>query len=283
MPEEAVPDVRTVRLGLELRHIRLEQNLTLQKAHELLNRSVSSISRIEKGQARLPERDLPPILDAYGITDPARREALLALTRTPRESWWQSYRDVLTAYPNFISLENEADRIRAFESTFLPGLLQVPDYAREIFAEGRPERTALEVKRLTDVRIRRQRILDRRPPPDVHAIVAEGALRQAVGGSAVMRRQLRHLIDEVNLNRIQLQILPHAVGAHPALSSFNILTVPSLGGDIVHIDDTIESRFVDDTAAVGGYILVYDRLRAAALTETASRVRIEQLACELDP
>ncbi len=60
MPEEPTPDVRTVRLGLELRNIRLEQNLTLQKAHELLNRSVSSISRIEKCQVKLPNATYRP-------------------------------------------------------------------------------------------------------------------------------------------------------------------------------------------------------------------------------
>ncbi|NEA21935.1 helix-turn-helix domain-containing protein [Actinomadura bangladeshensis] len=282
MPDEPTPDVRTVRLGLELRHIRLEQNLTLQKAHELLNRSVSSVSRIEKGQVKLPERDLPPILDAYGITDPTRRKALQALTRGPSaKDWWQSYRDVLTVYPTFISMENEAARIRAFESIFLPGLLQTAEYAREIFSVGRPERSALEIKRLTDVRIKRQQILRRTPRPDVHVILAESTLRQCVGGPEVMQRQLQHLVEVLALGRVGLQILPFTAGAHPALGSFNILTVPALGGDIVHIDETSRSRFVDDEAITGRYLDVYERLSIAALPEDDSRRQIEHLAYEL--
>ncbi|MEV3926564.1 DUF5753 domain-containing protein [Actinomadura coerulea] len=281
MSAEPTPDVRTVRLGLELRHVRLEQNLTLQKAHKLLRRSISSISRIEKGQVRIPERDLPPILDAYGITEPARREALLALTRrNDAKDWWQSYRDVLVVYPTFISMENEATRIRAFECVFLPGLLQTPEYAWEIFTAGVPGRSALETKRLTDVRVKRQQILGRTARPDVHVIVTESTLRQSVGGPEVMRRQLQHLLTEIDGGRVGLQVLPFTAGAHPALGSFNILTVPALGGDIVHIDETNQSRFVDDSAATRRYLDVYERLRAAALSEGDSRKRIEHLVFE---
>lgn len=282
MPDEPTPDVRTVRLGLELRHIRLEQNLTLQKAHELLNRSVSSISRIEKGQVKLPERDLPPILDAYGITDPTRRKALQALTRGPSaKDWWQSYRDVLTVYPTFISMENEAEKIRVFENMFLPGLLQTPEYARAIYRAGQPDRPDFEIKRLTAVRIRRQQILDRANPPDLHAIIAEGALRQLVGGRTIMKQQLEHLLIANSRPAVEVQVLPFSAGAHAAPGSFNLLSVPALRGDIVHIDQSAQRGFLDDAEAARRYNLVFDMIRAAALPATESRALIEHLSGEL--
>ena len=282
MSAEPTPDVRTVRLGLELRHIRLEQNLTLQKAHKLLRRSVSSISRIEKGQVRIPERDLPPILDAYGITDPARREALLGLTRrNDAKDWWQSYRDVLVVYPTFISMENEATRIRAFECVFLPGLLQTPEYARAVYRAAQPDRSAFEIKRLADVRMRRQQILDRADPPKLHLIVAEGALRQLVGGRATMRRQLEQLLNASARPAVELQVLPFSAGAHAASGSFNVLSVPTLQGDVVHIDQSAQRGFLDDPQSIRRYNLVFQTLSASALPAADSRALIERLSSEL--
>lgn len=50
MSDDETRSVRAVRLGLELRQIRRELNLTLKEACELTRRSKSSISRIENGQ-----------------------------------------------------------------------------------------------------------------------------------------------------------------------------------------------------------------------------------------
>lgn len=284
MPEESTPDVRTVRLGLELRHIRLEQNLTLQKAHELLRRSISSISRIEKGQVKLPERDLPPILDAYGITDPARRAALLALTRPPsKHDWWQNYGKDMAALKDVISLENETTSIRAFESMFIPGLLQTSRYAAALFAANPSRLPSHRIQRATKIRMRRQAILHRPDPPAFSAIMLEGVLRQMVGGSTVMTEQLHHLAAMAELAHIDLRILPFSAGAHPAGSSFTLVFAPTLGGDIVHTDQTSGGFFADDTRIVQRYIVEFEALRSIALDSGASTALIGRLAADLQP
>lgn len=284
MPDEPTPDVRTVRLGLELRHIRLEQNLTLQKAHALLNRSVSSISRIEKGQVKLPERDLPPILDAYGITDPTRRAALLALTRAPgKHAWWQNYGKDMAALKDVISMENETTSIRTFESMFIPGLLQTSRYATALFAANASRLPSHRIQRATKIRMRRQAILHRPGPPTFNAIMLEGALRQVVGGSAVMTEQLDHLATMAELDHIDLRILPFSAGAHPAGSSFTIVFAPTLGGDIVHTDQASGGFFADDARIVQRYIVEFEALRSIALDSDASMALIRRLAADLKP
>ncbi|MFB4312290.1 helix-turn-helix domain-containing protein [Actinomadura sp. GTD37] len=284
MPGEPPPDVRTVRLGLELRHIRLEQNLTLQKAHELLRRSVSSISRIEKGQVKLPERDLPPILDAYGITDPTRRAALLALTRaSSKHAWWQNYGKDMAALKDVISLENETTSIRTFESLFIPGLLQTSHYAAALFAANATRLPSHRIQRATKIRMRRQEILHRPDPPAFNAIMLEGALRQMVGGPAVMAEQLHHLATMAELAHIDLRILPFSAGAHPAGSSFTVVFAPTLGGDIVHTDQASGGLFADDARIVQRYIVEFEALRSIALDGDATAALIRRLAADLQP
>jgi Domain of unknown function (DUF5753) len=123
-------------------------------------------SRIENGKVGLPVRDLPHFLDVYGVTDPTTCEALTALARdAQKKDWWGKYGDVLTAYPDFISLENDATSIRTFQTLFVPGLLQTRGYARAIIEVTQQNHAPQVLKRLTDVRMTRQRILDREETP----------------------------------------------------------------------------------------------------------------------
>jgi transcriptional regulator with XRE-family HTH domain len=279
MAVDVAPTVRTRRLGLELRRIREEQGFTLQAACARLRRSPSSLSRIETGRVSLPERDLPYMLDAYGIADRRRREALLTLARdATKKGWWQQYDDVLTAYPDLISLENDATLIRAFEAIFLPGLVQTPDYARAVFETTVEGGSRRKVKRLVDVRMTRQRILTRADPPDYHVIIGEAALRQLVGGRQVMHAQYEHLLDMSQLAHVWIRVLPFSAGAHMSINCFTILSVPALGDDVVHVDGVSRAAFIDDAEAVARYNLAFDHLVSSALPEQDSRALIERMA-----
>ncbi len=122
-----------------------------------------------------PQRDLPPILDAYGITDPVRRKALLALTRPPsRTTWWKRYKG-LSSLPQFLELENEATSIRTFEALFIPGLLQTPAYARTLHASSGGDWSEHRLRQLTNVRMRRQQVLTRPDPVLYDVVLTEGA------------------------------------------------------------------------------------------------------------
>src|SRR5260370_7376189 len=122
---------RSRRLGLELRKLRADNRLTLEMASSRMDRSVSSISRIENGKVSLPVRDLPHFLDVYVGTDPTTCEALTALARyAQKKDWWGKNAAALTAYPAFISLEHDATPIRPSHTLFLPAPLQTPTSTR---------------------------------------------------------------------------------------------------------------------------------------------------------
>ena len=75
-----------------------------------------------------------------------------------------------------------------------------------------PEEPDLVNQRVS-VRMARQAVLTREPPPTLWAILDEGVVRRAVGGGAVMRRQLRRLVEAAEMSMITVQVLPFAVGA----------------------------------------------------------------------
>ena len=67
---------------------------------------------------------------------------------------------------------------------------------------------ASEAGRRVGVRMRRQKLLTAADPPRVWSILDEAALRQPVGGPAVMREQLRRLTEVAALPDVTLQIVP---------------------------------------------------------------------------
>ena len=77
MPVQPQPTVRLRRLGIELRRLREAAGLTLEQAGVRLERTPSSLSKIETGRVNVRPRDLRVILDLYGLVDDKTREALL--------------------------------------------------------------------------------------------------------------------------------------------------------------------------------------------------------------
>jgi transcriptional regulator with XRE-family HTH domain len=86
--------VRRRRLGIELRRLREDAGLTLERVAESLECSTSKISRIEIGQVSVAPRDVRDMLELYGISG-QQRDALIQIARDARQKgWWQAYDDV---------------------------------------------------------------------------------------------------------------------------------------------------------------------------------------------
>ena len=63
----------------------------------------------------------------------------------------------------------------------------------------------------------RQQVLDRPDPPALSFIVDESVLLRAIGGRAVMRAQLEHLLDVAARPHVAIRIIPLALGEHVGL------------------------------------------------------------------
>src|ERR1700733_10424239 len=92
------------------------------------------------------------------------------------------------AYPSWFQewtlIEREAKRLRGFEPTLVPGLLETADYARVIFGT-RSGVTSEEIDEQATARLKRQEILDRDQPPELWVIIDESVLSRPVGGVTV--------------------------------------------------------------------------------------------------
>jgi len=284
VPRTPSPTVRGRRLRYELRRLREQAGLTRDETARRLDWSGSKISRIETGQSRAQTGDVRDLLDVYGVTGD-HAEALVQLAREARKrGWWTAYNDVFTG--TYVGLEAEASAMRTYEPQIIPGLLETEDYTRALIRAGLVRADPDEIERRVQARMARQEILTRPDAPEIWAVLDEPAARRPVGGPAVMKAQLRHLIDVTAApnSTITLQILPLAVGSHPGLSGpFVILDFPS-GEDppVVYLETATDGLYLEETAEAERYNLMFDHLRASALSASESASLITRLAEEMN-
>jgi transcriptional regulator with XRE-family HTH domain len=259
-------------LGARLREKREAAGLKLVAAAGLIKRRPSTLSRWETGD-RLPHlADLFYALEVYGVRG-AERDALMLIAQEAHEQ--QESPDVVSrAVADYDWLERRAQRLEGFWDTAVPGLLQTPEYAREILKAWDPAAAGERIERTLAARMARQERLAGDDPLEVRAVLGEGALRAVVGGAEAMRAQLRHLLDCAALPTVELRIVPFAAGAHPGFAGrFTILRFRD-DGDLAHVITRAGDIYLEDPEP---FVQALRRIKRLALGQRESRAMIAAL------
>lgn len=148
--------------GSEVRRARTSAGMTLADLGAPVPCDGSMVSRIEAGQLSPSERFAAACDEAF-----------------PQMGGWFSrfYQDSRKwdgPYPrwfvDWVVAEREALTLRMWGLELVPGLLQTPDYATELFRAWQPSATDDELDELVNGRIERQLILDKADPPELWVV-----------------------------------------------------------------------------------------------------------------
>jgi transcriptional regulator with XRE-family HTH domain len=275
------PTVRRRRLGLELRRLRESAGITIEAVAEQLECSSSKISRIETGHTGATPRDVRDMLEVYGVEGTAAEELVQVAREARQKGWWHLYGTVLTGA--YVGLEAAASSIRAYEAQVVPGLLQVEDYARTMIRRGRPDSSTAEVDRRVHVRQARQSLLTQDDPLQLCVVLDEAVFQRLVGGPAIMRRQIDHLVTMAAQPNVTVHVLPFAVGAHAGMDgSFAILGYEELADpDVVFAENAAGGLFLEKDEELRRYHVIFEQLRANALPPDESVAFLVARAKEL--
>ncbi|MGC5015421.1 helix-turn-helix domain-containing protein [Streptosporangium sp. DT93] len=279
------PTILRILLGSQLRRLRLAKDITREQAGYAIRASHAKISRLELGRVGFKERDVADLLTMYGVTDPAERDPLLALARQANApGWWHQYGDLL---PNwfevYVGLEEAASIVRTYEVQFIPGLLQSPQYARAVIMLVHGGASTEEVDRRVSLRLARQERLTRPDAPTLWAVMDEAVLRRPIGGPEVLRAQIDHLLEVVELPNVKLQIMPFEHGGHAAAGGpFSILRFPERDlPDVVYMEQLTSALYLDKRDETDHYMRVMDRLCVQAYSLSDSKRFLRALRDEL--
>lgn len=284
MPRNSSPTVRRRRLAAELRKLRKESGKTREQVAEFVGCSPVTITRIESGQSAPRLADTARLLECYGVTG-ARREVLMTLCGEARKrGWWHQFSGAIPAWFNvYIGIEPEVSEIRSYQPEAIDGRLQTEAYIRALMLADVEVPTSQELDQRVAVRMKRQELLRGDDAPKMWVILNEAALRREVGGQMTMREQFEHLIEVSKSNKVVLQVLTYAAGAHPAMDgAFEILRFPEAAdADVVYLQYRTGSIYLEDPADVDVFAELFDHLRARALGPDESRALIARLAAEM--
>jgi transcriptional regulator with XRE-family HTH domain len=268
MASRSSPTLLRRQLGAELRRLRDRTHRTVADVAAELGWSQSKLSRIETATIGISGADLERLLAEYGVADKERSRLLALRVQARQRAWWEAYGDILPdAYETLIGFEAEASLISTYEVQVVPGLLQTDEYANAVTqADGIYDDPEVLGQRVA-VRMARQSVLTRDPPPRLWVILDEAVLRRPIGGPDVLHRQLLRLAEASERPTVTIQVLPFEAGAHRALAgSFVVLEFPGDSDQpLVYSEGMTGGVFRSRPEEVRSYLNSFKSLCAAAL------------------
>jgi len=270
------PTVRRRELGALLRKLRTDRNWTVDHVAQQLLCSPSKISRMETGHRGTSARDIRDLCDLYGVDDEQRRLLMDLASEGKQRAWWQP---LGLPYSTYVGLEAEASSISDYGLSYIPGLLQTPDYARAVVRAAVPRWAPEIVEQRVKGRIARQELLSRPNPPRFQAVIDESVLYRVVGGPAVMHAQLTRLLQISESPSVSLGVIPFEAGALPSGNSkFIVLSfAPRTIADVVFVEGLTGDLYLDDPDEVEVYNLTFRALRELAGTTERARALIASM------
>ncbi|HEY7223334.1 MAG TPA: helix-turn-helix transcriptional regulator [Micromonosporaceae bacterium] len=272
------PTVRRRRLGTELRRYRESAGLTIEQVAEHMGCSSSKISRLETGQIGSSPQDVRQILTLFQVGEAELVELVEVARQTRQRGWRYRQSGVLTS--DFVEFEQAAAQIRSYEAQCVPGLLQTENYARTILASVATEPEQIESR--VRVRMQRRSLLVDDDPVRFWCVIDEAVLLRPVGGAAVMRQQVEHLVAMSAMDNVTLQVLPLRIGAHAGMDgSFALLRFEHDGDpETVYVTTPAGGLFQEKPDELAHYVSIFQKLTAVALTPEDSTELMNSMAKE---
>ncbi|MBF6084149.1 helix-turn-helix domain-containing protein [Nocardia cyriacigeorgica] len=277
-----------------MRKLRERAGISQSAAARAIELSPQSIGRIEEGHGtRVSSLQVNALCDRYAASDKDRRIllGLLQEFRTAQKSgggWWRGYADQLSAgFDHYLAMEEAAKRATTWKTGIVPGLVQTPEYRRAIAWIESPELDTDTIERRIALATRRQSKLED-PGFTMNLFLLETAIREQIGGPAVMAGQLEHLADVARLPNVSVRLVPFNASNHPGslVGSFTLLEFPALSQSkepeppVVYVEGYTGDLYVEDEAEVARFRTAIERISRVALDQQQSRERLLDVAKE---
>jgi transcriptional regulator with XRE-family HTH domain len=267
------PYIRRLRLAKELRRLRSKPKLSSDALARAVGLPRTTISRLENARMRPDEYDVMKILERLGVTGTAWSELMAIAKQAAEHGWWESFGDEMGARQAlYANLEAGASKIREFQMTLLPGLLQTAAFCEARAAVDQADWSArFSPARAVEARLARQKMLHRPGGPGYEVIIDEWAIRRPAAEPETLHDQLLHTVGlAIREPEITVRVLPVDVPIKNFTvprSGFSIYDYPDPGDPVaVAVDTVTDDLVLTEPEQVAHYLTLYGRLLDAALT-----------------
>ncbi|MEV6156042.1 helix-turn-helix transcriptional regulator [Nonomuraea sp. NPDC052129] len=268
-------------LGIRLRELRRDARLTGQQLAEAHGWHRTKIYKIEGGKQTPSDADL----EAWAATChvPEQTPELIAALRSLEGQYVEFRRmfrrGMAAQQQTFAEAEAEAAIIRNFESCFVPGLLQTPEYARYRLQEAITSDGAHDdLDESVAARMARQQILYA-PGRRFHFVITESVLRLQLCPPEVLAGQLDKLAVASTLRTVRFGVIPFTA-AFPVAPVHGFWIFDDRW---VSVETVTAALTVTQAPEVGTYLRTFARLADVAIYGREARALIENIADGLEP
>jgi transcriptional regulator with XRE-family HTH domain len=272
--------VRRRRLGHEIIALRDRHGMSGQVLAGKIGVARQRISRLENGHVRPDLDEIMRILSACKLeVNGGEWTRLVSIARDAQaHGWWERHADEMGQRQALCAnLEAGANTILEYQMTFLPGLLQLPEFTQaRMCADHDAYPPPFDPSQALQARQRRQQLVERPDGPGYEVIIDELAIRRRTAPPPVVAAQLLHIVAQGRTRpKLTVRVLPidaHVNGYSVPRSAFFIYRYPE-DPPVVMVDTVTSDHIVADPAEAGLYELLYTTIRDASLsTEDSLRL-----------
>lgn len=193
------------RFGARVSELRTQRGLSVNRLAQAAGVSASTISRLERGQIAPSQEHVARLSEALTLSkgELKKLSELVDLCEYER-SFSLSENRIAEIQEIIRRREAEADEIKGFSWSFIPGLLQTSSYMRAIFASGDKREDVIAAA--SAARISRQEILLR--SKDIQILLSEYCLMTRITSRAAHLEQLDALIQHSEAETVEIGVLP---------------------------------------------------------------------------
>ncbi len=273
------PLVAQLEFSVRIRERRRELELDARTVSSRMGFSRNYYSAVENNRAKLADDRLPELAAILEFDDETTAELAGLLTASRKSGWWDSYaKYVDESALELWALEDGGSEIDVYESSVVTGLLQTREYAEAIISVN-PRISASDSRRYVEARMQRKRRLHDSEAPHLRVLLSESAIMQEIGGPQVLRGQLVHLLEQIDVlgDRLALRITPFtATEMIAAVSLFFVGFESDHLPRVVWREAGSALRFSRDSDLLEDLSLAFERVWASGLDGPATYERLEK-------
>jgi transcriptional regulator with XRE-family HTH domain len=278
MAEVVSPTVARRRVRFALREARESMGKTQLEVAEEMEWSLSKVIRIENGDVSISPNDLRPLLAYLGVKDRARVSALISDAKIARTrahvSWWQEprFRDLSDALKRYFEYESVATAIRSYSIRYIPGPLQLSEYASALTGSLDDELDEGLINQIVDARrVRRESFISRLGKPlAYYTVLDEAVFMRSTGGAVSFAKQLSDMLELASNGLIHIRMLPFSLNVPIANNaSFDLLSLgdPSGGNEVLYRENGVADELIEEPLATSRHLRRFNKLWQVAATE----------------
>lgn len=253
---------------------RIERGLTQAQLADTLHVSTETVASWERGTATPRTGFRPALARALGVSLDALAALIDGEPPAPDGHVVPEWLDT------YVSLEQGAARIWAYEPLVIHGLLQTRAYAEAVEGADPRLRSDGHVIEQVGLRMVRQQALHRETDPlRLSIVIDESALHRVAGDRLVMAEQLDHLV--ATPDTVTIQVLPFAAGVFAsAWGGFSLLASSGDTPTLAFVENRTGVSYLSRAFEIEEHRDLYQHLSEVALPPAESLDLIRTIAKE---